>query len=70
MKKYFVEIYDDMEDTTILQSKPTRSKEKALKFFEDIFFIEVNMKAMLLSGDFDKDGNLNDCDIIVEENLN
>lgn len=69
MKKYFVEIYDDMDDTTILQSKPTRSKEKALKFFEDIFFIEVNMKATLLSGDFDKDGNL-DGDIIIEENLN
>lgn len=70
MKKYFIEIYDDMDDITVLQSKPTRSKEKALKFFKDFFFLEVHMKATLLSGDFDKDGNLNDCDIVVEEILN
>lgn len=69
MKKYFIEIYDDMDDITVLQSKPTRSKEKALKFFKDIFFLEVHMKATLLSGDFDKDGNL-DGDITVEEKLN
>lgn len=69
MKKYFIEIYDTMDDNIILQAKPTRSKEKALKFFKDVFFVTVQMKAMLLSGDFDKDGNLVS-DVIVEEILN
>lgn len=69
MKKYFIEIYDTMDDNIILQAKPTRSKEKALKLFKDVFFVTVQMKAMLLSGDFDKDGNLVS-DVIVEEILN
>lgn len=69
MKKYFIEIYDTMDDNIILQAKPTRSKEKALKFFKDVFFVTVQMKAMLLSGDFDKDGNLVS-DVIIEEILN
>lgn len=69
MKKYFIEIYDDMDDVTVLQSKPTSNKNKALRFFKDIFFIEVHMKAMLLSGNFDEEGNL-DGDIIIEEKLN
>lgn len=69
MKKYFIEIYDDMDDVTVLQSKPISDKDKALRFFKDIFFIEVHMKAMLLSGDFDEDENLAG-DIIVEEKLN
>ena len=69
MKKYFIEIYDTMDDNIILQAKSTRSKEKALKFFKDVFFVTVQMKAMLLSGDFDKDGNLVS-DVIIEEILN
>lgn len=69
MKKYFIEIYDDMDDITVLQSKPTSNKNKALRFFKDIFFVEVHMKAMLLSGNFDEEGNL-DGDIIIEEKLN
>ena len=69
MKKYFIEIYDDMDDVTVLQSKPTSDKNKALRFFRDIFFLEVHMKAMLLSGNFDEEGNL-DGDIIIEEKLN